>query len=72
MQRNRQLNHAEIRPKVAASLGKDFDQFIADFLRKLWQILFPQRLDVRGRADAVEQARWHGCRLGSLRSFRRV
>ena len=72
MQRNRQLNHAEVRPEVAASLRKHFDQFIADFLRELRQILFPQRLDVRGRMDPVEQTRWRGCRLGSLRSFRRV
>src|SRR5437660_3426095 len=72
MQRNRQLNYPEIRPEMTASLRKDFDQFIADFLRELWQILFAKGLDVGGRTDSVQQTRWRACRLGSLRILRRV
>src|SRR5206468_12151452 len=66
MQRNRQLNYPEIRPEMTASLRKDFDQFIADFLRELWQILFAQGLDVHRRADSTEETFRRSCRPGSL------
>jgi hypothetical protein len=57
---------------MPAGLRENFDQLIAHFLSELRQIVFAKRFDVRGRADAVEQTRWRGWRLGSLRSFRRV
>ncbi len=72
MQRNGQLDHAEVRPEVSPGLGKDLDQFIADFLRKLRQILFAQRFDVGGRTDAVEEPLGRGWYLGWLRLLRRA
>ena len=58
MQRDRQLDHAEVRTEMAAGLRQDFDQLVAHFLRELRQILFAQRFDVRRRMDAIEQPRW--------------
>ena len=55
MQRDGQLDHAEIRPEMAARLREDLDQFVAHFLRELRQVLFAQRFDVGGRTNAVEQ-----------------
>src|SRR2546429_9929831 len=72
MQRNGQLDHAEVRPEVSPSLGKDLDQFIADFLRKLRQILFAQRFDVGGRTDAVEEPLGRGWDPGWLRLLRKA
>src|SRR6266478_5701274 len=66
MQRDGQFDHAEIRTKMPACLRKDSDQLIAHFLRKLRQILFAQRFDVRGRTDPVEQALWRRRRSGGL------
>ncbi len=61
MQRDRQLDHAEIRPKVAARLGENVDQLVPHFLRELRQIVFLQRFDVRRRTNAL-QHRWaSGC-----------
>ena len=54
MQRNRQLNHAKVRPEMSTGLGKNFDQLIAHFLRELRQILLAKSLDVSGRADSIE------------------
>ena len=54
VQSDGQFDHAEIRPKVAAGLGKDLDQFVAHFLRELRQILFLQRFHIRRRTDAIE------------------
>ena len=42
---------------MSPGLRKNFDQLIAHFLRELEQVLFAQRLDIRGRTDPVEQAR---------------
>ena len=39
MQRDGQLDHAEIRPEMAAGLRKNVDQLIAHFLRELRQVL---------------------------------
>src|SRR6267154_56031 len=55
MQRDGQFDHAEIRTKMPASLRKDSDQLIANFLRQLRQILFAQRFDIRGRQRPVAQ-----------------
>ena len=44
MQRDGQLDHAEIRPEVAAGLREDFDQLIAHFLRELRQVLLRAEL----------------------------
>jgi hypothetical protein len=57
VQRNGQLNHAEVGTKVTACLRKDFYQLVAHFLGELRQILFAQRFDIRGRANAIQQAR---------------
>src|SRR4029453_741480 len=54
MQRNGQLDHAEIRSQMSSGLRKNFDQLIAHFLRELGQVLFAQRLDIRRRTDRVE------------------
>jgi len=67
MQRDGQFDYAEIRTKMPASLRKDSDQLIANFLRQLRQILFAQRFDIRGRTDPVEQARGRSRRSGALR-----
>jgi hypothetical protein len=42
MQRDRQLDHAEIRSEMSAGLREDFDQLIAHFLRELRQIAGPR------------------------------
>ncbi len=55
MQRNRQLDDPEVRAEVTAGLRKNFDQLFADFLRELRQVVFPQRLDVRGRANPIQK-----------------
>src|SRR5438477_11729320 len=72
VERNCQLHDTQVWPQMSSRLGKDLDQLIAHFLRELRQILFAQCLDVRWRADPVEQTLWGDCRLGRLRSFRRV
>jgi hypothetical protein len=56
VQRQRQFDHAEIRPEMSADrgrvfFGKNADQFIADFLRELRQILFRDGFDIGGRLD---------------------
>ena len=68
MQRNRQLDDAKIWPEVSAGLRENPDQFVAYFLRELWQVLLAQSFYVRGRTDSIEQALWRGCR----RCLRRV
>ena len=40
MQRNGQLDYAEIRSQMSPGLRKNFDQLIAHFLRELGQVLF--------------------------------
>ena len=55
VQRDRQLDHAEIRTEMAAGLRQDFDQFVTHFLRELRKILFAQRLDVGRRTDAISR-----------------
>jgi hypothetical protein len=53
MERNGQLDHSEVRAEVAAGLRQHFDQFVADFLGKLRQFLFVERLDIRWRMDPI-------------------
>ena len=48
MQRDRQLDHTEIRSKMSAGLRKHLDEFVANFLGELRQILFAKRLDICG------------------------
>src|SRR5439155_19790543 len=72
MQRNRQLNHAKVRPEMSTGLGKNFDQLIAHVLRELRQILLAKSLDVSRRADSIEWTLGRGCCLGDLRTIRRV
>src|SRR4029077_14709363 len=57
VQRDGQLNHTEVRAKVTACLRKDFYQLVAHFLGELRQILFAQRFNIRGRTNAIQQAR---------------
>ena len=40
MQRDGQLDHAEIRPEMAAGLREHLDQLVAHFLRELRQVFF--------------------------------
>jgi hypothetical protein len=63
MQRNRELDYAEIRPEVSARLRKNFDQLFAHFLREARQVVFPQRFYVCRRTNSIEQS----CRGGRLR-----
>ena len=54
VQRDGQLHHAEVRAQVAAVLGEHGDQFVADLLRQLLQLLQRQLLDVRRAVHHVE------------------
>ena len=56
MQRDGQLDHAQIRPEVAAGLGQHGDQFVADFLGQRGQLVHRQLFNVGGRIDRVEKA----------------
>ena len=58
MQGNRQFNDTEIWAQMPSGLGKDADQFFPHLLCELGQFLFAQRLDIGGRSNPVEQARW--------------
>jgi hypothetical protein len=72
MQRNGQLHNAEVGSKMPAGLRENFDQFIANFLSELRQILFTKRFDVGGRTYSIKQTLRRVGRLGGLRIFRRV
>ena len=56
MQRDGQLDNAEIWTEMPAGLRQNFDEFIAHFLRELRKVFFAQRFDVRWRMDSIEQA----------------
>jgi hypothetical protein len=56
VERDRQFNHAKVRSKMAASLGKDSYQFVTHFLRELGQAFLRQSFDICGGMDSVEQA----------------
>jgi hypothetical protein len=72
VQRNGQLDNAEIRAEMATGLRENFDQLIAHFLSELRQILFTKRSDVGWGTDSIEQTLRRVCCLGGLRIFRRV
>src|ERR1041385_5687547 len=55
VQRNGQLDHAEIRAEMAASLRKHLDQLVAHFLRKLRETFLRQRFHVGGRLNSLKQ-----------------
>ena len=57
MQRDGQLNDAEIWPEMSAGLRENLDEGFAHLLRELWKVLFVQRLDVGGRTNCIEQSR---------------
>ena len=57
MERDRQLDHAEIRPEMTAGLREHLDQLIAHFLRELRETFLRQRLHVGGRMNSIEQTR---------------
>ena len=46
VQCNREFDHTEIRPQMAAGLGKNANQFLADFLGQAGQLLGWQGLDI--------------------------
>ena len=47
VQCNREFDHTEIRPQMAAGLGKNANQFLADFLGQEGQLLGWQGLNIR-------------------------
>ena len=65
VERDRQLDHAEVRTEMAAGFRKHLDQGVAHFLRELRQAFLRQCLDVGGGSDPVEQA--GGFQRGRLR-----
>jgi hypothetical protein len=46
---------------MPAGLRQNADQFVANFLRELRQVLFAKRFDVGRRMDPIEQALWRSC-----------
>ena len=46
MERDRELDHAEIRAEMAAGLREHFDQLVAHLLRELRETFLGQRLHV--------------------------
>ena len=54
MQRDGQLHHAEVGAEVAAVFGKDGDEFVADFLGQLLQLVQLEFLDVFRAVHHVE------------------
>ena len=55
VQRDRELDDAEIGADVAAVAGRDGDEFLADFLGELRQLVGAEGFDVGGAADAGEE-----------------
>jgi len=55
VERDGELDDAEIRADVAAVFRGDVDEFLADFLRELGELLNAEAFDVVGRANLVEQ-----------------
>jgi hypothetical protein len=51
MERDGQLDHAEVGPKMAAGLRKDLNQLIAHLLRKLRETFLWQRFHVDRRMN---------------------
>src|SRR4029434_10205058 len=64
MERNGQLDNAEIGSEMTAGLREDLDQLIAHFLRELRKALLRQRFHDRRRMNPIEQT---GSLLGDLR-----
>jgi len=56
VERDRKFNHAEVWPEMAAGLGQNGNQFVADFLRQLGQLLHRDFFDVGGGINGVEKA----------------
>ena len=52
--REGQLDHAQVRPDVAAGLGKAADQKLADLLREFCEFRDRHALDVGGRLNRTE------------------
>ncbi len=51
-----ELDHAQVGPEMAAGLGQNGDQFVADFLGERGQLVQRQLFNVSGRIDRVEKA----------------
>src|SRR5205807_7562762 len=54
MERQRQLDHAEIRAQVAAGLGDAGNQELTDLLGESAQLCIAQRAEIGWRADPIE------------------
>ena len=72
VQCNRQFDHTEIWSQMPSGLRKDSNQLFTYLLCELGQVLFAERLDIGGRSNPVEQARWRRSRLGSPSRLRRA
>ena len=56
VQGERELDDAEVGPDMAAVLGGDSDDFVADFLRELGQLAGREGFEVGGAVDGFEKA----------------
>ncbi len=63
MERDGQLDHAEIRAEVTAGLREHLDQLVAHFLRELRETFLGQRFHVGRRLNSLEQRRFFYERL---------
>ena len=61
VERDGQLDHAEVRPEMAARLGQHGDEFLADFLGQRGKLLQRELFDVGGGINRVEKA-CHKCK----------
>ena len=57
MERDRELDHAQIRAEMTAGLRKHFDQLVAHFLCELRQTFLGQRFHVGRRTNSLEERR---------------
>ena len=56
MERDGQLDDAQIGPEMAARFGQNGDEFLADFLRQGRELLQRELFNVGGRINRVEKA----------------
>jgi hypothetical protein len=55
--RDRELDHAQVRPEVAAGPDRRLDQQVTDLRREAGELLLVQSLQVLGAIDALQQRR---------------
>ncbi len=56
VQRDGQLDHAQIRPEMAAGLGQNGDEFVANLLGQLGKLLHRYFFDIGGGINGIEKA----------------